>query len=452
MKRSNIFFLMMMAAALFTGCSKYTDIKTEGALTPGDYINFRYLMNNTDQLERSVDMPDMTSDDVQYKDTGMQQSLSNEYRNAYMWAAQYYDATAADQDWRLLYAANYNCNLVIRDVMGSTGGTTQLKSEVLAEARVHRAYSYFMLVNMYGKQYNESTQATDLGVPLLLQPDVAETAVRGTVKEAYDNILQDLQAAIPALPERNTYNIYPSKAAAYAMLAKVYLQMGRYTDAALYADSALNIQHTLLNLPTLSNYPQRIDNPEIILSKVAGSSHAYSARQVLSDELLALYDPKDFRYSYFTQDYMQGSNVYRVYAKENVSGSNRNIGLSVPEIMLIKAECQARGNDAGSAMNTLNALRAARFSAADYTPLTAASADDALVKVLQERRRELCFSCVRWFDQKRLFTDSRFAKDITRTNLLTGESFTLSPGSNRYLFPIPQYNITLNPSLVQNPR
>lgn len=451
MKRSNIFFLMMMAA-LFTGCSKYTDIKTGGALTPGDYINFRYLMNNTDLLERSADMPDMTSDDIQYKDTGMQQSLSNEYRNAYMWAAQYYDATAADQDWRLLYAANYGCNLVIRDVMNSTGGTTQLKSEVLAEARVHRAYSYFMLVNMYGKQYNESTQATDLGVPVLLQPDVAEVAVRGTVKEAYDNILQDLQAAIPALPERNTYNIYPSKAAAYAMLAKVYLQMGRYTDAGLYADSALNIQHTLLNLPTLSSYPQRTDNPEIILSKVAGSSHAYSARQALSDELLALYDPKDFRYSYFTQDYAQGSNVYRVYAKENVSGSNRNIGLSVPETMLIKAECQARGNDAGGAINTLNTLRAARFSAADYTPLSATSADDALVKVLQERRRELCFSCVRWFDQKRLFTDSRFAKDITRTNLLTGESFTLSPGSNRYLFPIPQYNITLNPSLVQNPR
>ncbi|HEY8917201.1 MAG TPA: RagB/SusD family nutrient uptake outer membrane protein [Chitinophaga sp.] len=451
MTRNNIFFLMMMTAALVTGCSKYTDIKTEGALTPGDYINFRYLMNSPD-LERSADMPDMTSDDIQYKDTGMQQSLSNEYRNAYMWAAQYYDALAPDQDWRVLYATNYSCNLVIRDVMGSNGGTVQLKSEVLAEARVHRAYDYFMLVNMYGKQYNESTQATDLGVPLVLQPDVAEAAVRGTVKEAYDNILQDLQAAIPALPEKSSYNIYPSKAAAYAILAKVYLQMGRYKDAGGYADSALTIQHTLLNLPTLSSYPQRTDNPEIILSKTAGSSHAYSARQVLSDELLALYDPKDLRYSYFTQDYTQGSNVYRVYAKENVSGSNRNIGPSVPEMLLIKAECQARAGEAGNAMNTVNTLRAARFTAADYTPLSATSADDALQKVLQERRRELCFSCARWFDQKRLFTDSRFAKDITRTNLLTGETFTLSPGSNRYLFPIPQYNIQLNPALVQNPR
>ncbi|MFX1708970.1 RagB/SusD family nutrient uptake outer membrane protein [Chitinophaga sp. CC14] len=452
MKRYKIFLLFIVAGTLIQACSKYTDIKTEGALTPSDYVNYRYLMNNRQDLERSVDMPDMTADDIVYNDAAIQQGLSAESRNAYMWAAQYYDVVAADPDWKILYANIYPCNLVIRDVMNSNGGTTQLKKQVLAEARVHRAYSYFTLVNMYGKQYNESSKATDLGVPLLLEPDVAIVATRATVQQAYDQILTDLQAAVPDLPEKNTYNIYPSKAAAYALLARAYLQMGQYAEAEKNADNALMIQSGLLDLPTLSSYPQRTDNPEIILSKTAGMSHQYSAMQVMSSQLLSLYDTKDYRYSYFTSNYTLSGNTYRVYSKEAVIGGNRNIGPSVPEMLLIKAECRARAGDAGGAMSAINTLRAKRFAALDFTPMTATSAADALVKVLQERRRELCFTCIRWFDQKRLFTDSRFAENITRTNFATGETYTLTPGSNRYLFPIPQYNIQLNPSLEQNQR
>jgi len=452
MNRYKTIILSIAAGALLQGCSKYTDVKTAGTLTPGQYTNFRYLMNNTDVLERAIDMPDMTADDIEYKDISLQQSLSNEYLRAYTWDEQYYDVTTPDPDWQQLYQSNYYCNLVIQDVMNSNGGTAALKSEVMAEARVHRAYNYLTLVNMYAKQYNEATKATDPGVPLLLQPDVSATAVRTTVAAVYDNIFSDLQAAIANLPEENTYNIYPSKAAAYALLARAYLQTGNYTNAGIYADSALAIQHTLLDLPTLGSYPMRISNPEIILSKTARSNHTYSARQVLSSTLLALYDTTDYRYSNFTADYVLNGQTYRVNAKEQVTGSNRNIGPSVPEMLLIKAEAAARAGQTAAAMDAVNTLRAKRFSAADYTPLTANNADNALVLVLQERRRELCFSCIRWFDQKRLFTEARFAKDITRTNLVTGTSYTLKPGSNRYIFPIPQYNIQLNPALEQNPR
>lgn len=452
MKRYKIFLLFIIAATLFQSCSKYTDIKTEGALTPDDYINYRYLMNNRLDLERSVDMPDMTADDIVYPSAALQQRLSPELLNAYMWGAEYYNALTADPDWKILYYNVYPCNLVIRDVMNSKGGTVPLKKQVLAEARVHRAYSYFTLVNMYAKQYNESSKATDPGVPLLLEPDVAVVATRATVQQVYDQVLSDLQAAIPDLPEQNTYNLYPSKAAAYAMLARTYLQMGQYAAALENADNALKIQSGLLNLPTLTSYPQRTDNPEIIFSKIAGMSHQYSNFQVMSNGLLSLYDVKDYRYSYFTSDYTDGGVTYRISSKEAVTGANRNIGLSVPEMLLIKAECQARAGNAGDAMATVNILRAKRFAATGFQPMTATSAADALVKVLQERRRELCFSCIRWFDQKRLFTDSRFAENITRTNIATGEAYTLTPGSNRYIFPIPAYNIQLNPSLVQNPR
>ena len=88
MKRYKIFLLFIIAATLFQSCSKYTDIKTEGALTPDDYINYRYLMNNRLDLERSVDMPDMTADDIVYPSAALQQRLSPELLNAYMWGAE----------------------------------------------------------------------------------------------------------------------------------------------------------------------------------------------------------------------------------------------------------------------------------------------------------------------------------------------------------------------------
>ncbi|NLR60295.1 RagB/SusD family nutrient uptake outer membrane protein [Chitinophaga polysaccharea] len=452
MKKNHLILAIALSALLLPACGKYTDIKTAGAITPTDYNSFRYLMNNNQVLENGVDAPDITSDDITLSDAGIQQNTGTDNMRQYMWSADFYDAVTADPDWKNLYAAIYTCNLVTDQVMNSTGGTLALKKQVLAEAKVHRAYNYFTLVNMYARQYDRTTSATDPGVPLLLKADVAVTAKRATVQEVYNSILDDLRTAVDDLPLHNTYNIYPSKAAAYALLARVCLQMGDYVNAGSYADNTLQIQNGLLDLPVVTNYPQRIDDPEIILSKTSRNSHAYYAYQVLSNDLLALYQPDDYRYSYLTKTLSLSGVNYRVYAKEIVSGNNRNIGLAVPEVMLVKAESLARAGQANAAMDMLNTLRAKRFAATAYTPLTATSASDALVKVLEERRRELCCRCIRWFDQKRLFTDDRFAKSITRTNIATGKTFTLLPGSNRYLFPIPAYNIQLNPALQQNPR
>ena len=450
MKKHHLLYLAIFAATSLYSCSKFTDIRTEGALTPGEYLNFRYLMNNQD-LKRSVDMPDYSADDIEYTDSAMQKSLSPEYLRGYMWADQYYDAITSDPDWKILYASTYTCNLVIRDVMGSAGGTVQEKNQVIAEARVHRAYNYFMLVNEYGKQYDAATSGKDLGVPLMLKPDVAEVAVRGTVQEAYDQIISDLTQAIPSLPDKNNYNIYPSKAAAYALLARTYLQMGRFAEAGEYADKALTIQNTLLDLPN-STVPRHIYDPEIILVKEAGTSHTYSNLLVLSKELKALYQPADIRYTKLTQDYTYSGKVFRVNASEMVNYETRNVGVTVPEMMLIKAETLARAGKANEAMAIINTLRKKRFSAADYSELSASTADEALIKVLEERRRELAFKSIRWFDQKRLAAEPRFAKPITRTNLVSGASYTLAPNSNRYVYPIPAYNIQLNPALEQNPR
>jgi hypothetical protein len=118
-------------------------------------------------------------------------------------------------------------------------------------------------------------------------------------------------------------------------------------------------------------------------------------------------------------------------------------------MMLIKAESLARNNNAGAAMELVNKLREKRFQAADYVALTAADVNDAIVKVVQERRREFFCRMLPWFDQRRLKDDPLFRKTHTRT--WQGTTYTLEPSGNRYVFPIAQYYINLNPEIQQNP-
>lgn len=105
-------------------------------------------------------------------------------------------------------------------------------------------------------------------------------------------------------------------------------------------------------------------------------------------------------------------------------------------MMLIKAEALARQNNP-AALDILNELRKYRFTEKDYTALTTKDGNSLLEIVLEERRRELALSGLRWFDMKRLVRDGIYIQTLTRTSP-DGEIHTLTPGSNRYLFPIPQ--------------
>jgi hypothetical protein len=242
------------------------------------------------------------------------------------------------------------------------------------------------------------------------------------------------------------------------MLARTYLFMGNYPASLQYADSSLAISSNLLDLQTyssLSAVPLTASNPEILLRKNNSAIGYYSSTR-LSNELLALLDTTDLRYTLYT-DLGSNGNTYpsfangRVYLRTSfITGETANIGLSVPEMVLTRAECQARTSDVSGAMTTLNTLRIKRFTTADYTPLTASTAAEALQDVLVERRKELMFGGMRWFDLKRLNKESAFAKTLTHT--LSGATYTLAPNSNNYLFPIAAGIITMNPEITQNPR
>jgi hypothetical protein len=449
----------LLLLAMVSSCKKFVEVNPKGALLPQTYTTYRDLLNNGDLFTASYGSNEYGTDDIDMDVPELADGMGT-YVTRYQWAKVFYiDATTYDFDWNNLYKQVYTANIVINEIGNATTGTTVQKNELLGEALVHHAFAYWCLVNQYGKQYDPATAAGDLGVPLRLQSELESAFPRATVQAVYDLIVSDIKKAIPFLPAQQTVtNVYPSKSAAYAMLARTYLFMGNYPASLQYADSSLAISSNLLDLQTyssLSAVPLTASNPEILLRKNNSAIGYYSSTR-LSNDLLALLDTSDLRYTLYT-DLGSNGNTYpsfangRVYLRTSfITGESANIGLSVPEMLLTRAECQARTSDVSGAMTTLNSLRIKRFTTANYTPLTASTAAAALQDVLAERRRELMFCGMRWFDLKRLNKESAFTKILTHT--LSGATYTLAPNSNNYLFPIAAGIIAMNPEITQNPR
>lgn len=119
------------------------------------------------------------------------------------------------------------------------------------------------------------------------------------------------------------------------------------------------------------------------------------------------------------------------------------------EVYLTEAEAKLRDNDIDGALKALNDLRVKRYLVGT-ADVSETNSDALLQIILDERRRETLFKGLRWFDLKRLNKDAKTAKTITHT--LFGKSYTLEPGSNRYVLPIPRKVIELNSLIEQNPR
>jgi hypothetical protein len=449
----SIYFLAVVL--LLAGCRKYVEIDQIGKRTLKYTKDYRALLDNTSLFEGSFGLAIYSCDDTRFLDSSKQVAMTDIYSNAYTWQAQYWSDLQSDQDWEKLYNVIYQSNVTLDGVMDSESGTADEKKQLYAEALVHRAYAYWCLVNLYAKQYDSTTASTDMAVPLLLSPDLFVNLTRTSVANVYTRIISDLNEALPALPDLPDYKPRPSKAGVYAVLARTYLGVRDFTQARANAEKVLSLQNTILDLRTYAtsttSFPYRVADPEVIFSKTAVG--VYTGIQ-LDTALLSLLGTQDMRYKLFVKaggsyfPTFNGFGYWRYrYTRE---GNAISQGPTVPEMMLIKAECAARSGDAATAIDQLNTIRQKRFLAADYTALSVGTAADALTLVVNERKREFFGTGLRWFDQKRLNRDAAFAATVTRK--FKGVDYTLEPNSNRYIFPVGSKYILLNSELAQSPR
>lgn len=458
--------LAICVVVMLTGCNDYLDIKPKGEKIPTTVSDYETLLNYESVQKVSDTYPAYLTDDVFLPDvaegtaTPGLNSVDQSIRNLYLFKKEVFGDAQDDGFWFASYNRIYYYNTVIDNIMNADGSDEQQKLSIRAEALISRALEYLYLVNGYAKYYDVRTAESDPGVPLILDEDISKkNLVRASVKDVYAQIQSDLQTALPNLPMQAKGNAFrASKAAGYGVLAKMYLYMGNYAEALKAANAVLEMNNSLLDLKKYAvvkaqssigrtNVPQDIDNPENIYIKFAPYVYGLSSKVFGSDELISLFSEDDMRLQvYFTKNFRNIPTDKYVWAPY----LRANLAVSSPEIYLIAAECEAREGSVERAIALINKLRDNRIK--NNTDIVATDRNDALQKVLEERRRELAMSgMVRYIDLKRLNQESQFAKTVTH---VTGEgTFSLEPNSPLYVLPIPAKVMRFNKnSMQQNER
>jgi len=440
-----------------SGCSKeWTNHKYDQSQTVPDSVSdAQYLLNNSNIFDNGTSMGEIGAGDLYTTYANWQATYTNTERNCYIWAPDIYQGETGF-DWDEAYQQIFTANVALELLASiSHGANSSNWNNVEGEALFFRGAAFYDLSQLFCKAYDSLSAGTDLGIPLRLKSDVKATSVRSTVKATYEEILADLtqsasllSATIPAGPLKTL----PSKAAAFGVLARVYLNMENYAKASLYADSCLKIQNYLLDYNTLDStqqFPLAQFNDEVVFYREMGGGYALinSYEYLLVDSSLYLsYSSDDLRHVIY---FKPNSPYYTFYGGEASIDGNLFGGIKTDEMFLIRAECNARAGNIAAAMSDLNTVIASRYRTGTFTPYSATGSADALQKVLTECRKELCFRDLRWSYLRRLNKDPDFA--ITLTHYLNGNTYTLPPNSDLYIMPIAQDELQIS-HIQQNTR
>jgi len=344
--------------------------------------------------------------------------------------------------WQNLYSCIYKSNSLIAGILVSKSISDSTKNQCLGEAYFLRAYSHFMLTNIYGD------------VPLILTTSVNTNAIAARTSSAtvMKHVLSDLTTAVSLLSAQ-----YPSsgdkvranKWTAAGLLAKADLYSGNYIDAESQCSSIINSgQYSLLsnlNQVFLANSDEAIfqlwnANGYTTVNSVPASGKP--TFQVASD-LQNAFEPGDMRFSDWVNSATVSGKTYYYpfkYKQRRPATGNAEeytMYIRLGEIYLIRAEARAREDILPGAASDLNTIR----SRAGLGNTAATTQTDLLTAIVHERQIELFNeSGNRFFDLKRFGLINTIMPAVKPLWKTTGD-----------IFPIPQSEVLKDPYLTQNP-
>lgn len=209
--------------------------------------------------------------------------------------------------WSSGYKAIVGCNKVIEL---ATEGESAESDQLIGENYYLRAYTYFQLVNVFGRPYLQGT--SNLGVPLKLTSDINDIPDRNTVGEVYQQVVEDLLKA-ESLMNISKTNAYATKQAAQALLSRVYLYMGENEQAIAYADKVINSgKFSLVPGQELSEYFAMVpeENPETIFCLRSTEESDYTNGWYTVGSLYASIEGSGWGEMYVSSSYLELINAH----------------------------------------------------------------------------------------------------------------------------------------------
>jgi starch-binding outer membrane protein, SusD/RagB family len=451
-----------------TGCQKILDVKNPnyevvlpvafqdsisavGAVT-GIYaqMNYKNFFGLTDDLSRAADDIATTR-------------IPDDFEKNTLTAA----STGPWTLWQAAYYCLNQTNTCIDGLQSTTSLSQSNRSALLGECYFSRAFLYFYLVNLWGD-----------ATPLVLTTDLKTNMLASSTPttKVYQQIITDLQLAEShlSLNYPSPGRVRPNRLAATALLARVYLFLKQYDDAATAAGEVINSGlYTPLPTPSTTFFK---DSKEIIWSVIPGGatlgvnadalawnpSYSFSPPSVvMRPELISAFEPDDQRWVNWTNTVTVVGKTYiwPFKYKNSLTSSPAAIAneyyvvLRAAEQYLIRAEANAQLGNVGAAVEDLNIIRkrarstTVASSLPDYS--SSISKEACLAAIEQERRVELFAEWGnRWLDLNRWPAIN--GGTGSRADQVLGKIKTAWNPIQK-LFPVNTNELLYDPNLIQNP-
>jgi tetratricopeptide (TPR) repeat protein len=451
--------LGLLAACLLTG--SITGCNSKLDVTPVDSIDASQALSTADDVQAALVgsytslqadaayngyiqfMSDLLADDGDFDFVGTFSAPQEFERKALR-----RDNGFVQSMWQRGYITVNRTNNVLANLDKITSATARTRTE--GEAKFIRSLAYFDLVRLFAKAWNDGTPSSNPGVPLVLTPTTTVTAAnnvaRNTVAEVYTQIITDLTTAEAQLPASN--GIFANKYAAAALLSRVYLQQGRYADAAAAANRVIASNAFSLNQSYATEFYQGSDLVSTTTEDIftiqntaqSGSNSGSNQLNVfysqfqrgdvsINEQLFNQFETDDDRQNLFN------ASTTQIYSGKYDAQYGTVKLFRLAEMYLTRAEANFRaGTTVGSAtpLSDVNRVRA-RAQLAPLSTLT-------LAAILKERKLELAFEGFRLGDLKR--------NQESTVDPISGA--VIAWNSPRLVLPIPLAEINANPNLTQN--
>ncbi len=322
--------------------------------------------------------------------------------------------------WSELYNDIFISNSVLDGLDRSTSITKSVRDQLIGEAEFTRAFFYFYLVNLWGD------------VPLVTSASnyqAIASMARTSKDQVYQQIVTDLIDAQSKLSSDfvgrdavtpTTERTRPTKWAATALLARVYLYTREWAKAEAQADSIIesrrftllqdlkqvflaNSQEAIWQLQPVAPTYNTYQAYNLILTAAPGTT---LMNYTLSPILLKSFESGDQRMNNWVGTFPDGDSTYYYAYKYKVNVKAPSVSeylmvLRLGEQYLIRAEARAQLNKLDMAAADLNAIRV-RAGLPDVLTETSTSQTGLLAAILHERQVELFTEWGhRWLDLKR---------------------------------------------------
>ncbi len=277
MKRIKILYSILLVL-LVTSCNNYLDEAPDNRAEVDSKEKIQKLLVSSYAVGNYALACELSTDNIE--DVGENNPYSE---RVYEQMATWNDVTEDDNDdlktvWENCYNSIAHSNEALAAI--EKLGDDDLLAEK-GEALMTRAYAHFVLVNVFCQHYNAQTSGSDLGIPYVLDPETKLNPQysRGTVKEVYEKINADIEAALPLMRD-DIYSVpmyHFTTRAAYAFAARFNLYYENWDKAIEYASLVSGFLRNWVAMGELPRDPSVVNNAYIaddsnLLAVTAGSS------------------------------------------------------------------------------------------------------------------------------------------------------------------------------------